>query len=279
MDNEDYQVSSEIFGEHDYVDTTKSAQERNYVVSRFNFIHSQCGVMMDADGDLDVARRNASQEKGSLEIEHMKSTVLDMVGLQIWRGALLLADWLIENHVNIPKDSVILELGSGVGLTSIVASMFFPVLCTDINRGDILGVIELNVKRNRHICRHPVDVLGLDFMSQEIPRDVVEHLPKVSVIIAADTVYDNTITEAFVKTIQKLLSYPPRKSVYIALEKRYVFTIADCDTVASCYEHFLECLANTKNVEYEEVPLDFPKYFEYDRVKELVLWKVSSVVK
>lgn len=61
----------------------------------------------------------------------MKSTVLDLVGLQIWRGSLMLADWLIHNHHSIlSSDSYILELGSGVGLTSIVASMFAPVFCT-----------------------------------------------------------------------------------------------------------------------------------------------------
>lgn len=72
------------------------------------------------------------------------------------------------------------------------------------------------------------------------------------------------------------MSKPPKRVVYIALEKRYVFTIADCDTVAPCYEHFIQCMKKLKNVSLEEVALDFPKYFQYDRVKELVLWKVTS---
>ncbi|XP_074034479.1 methyltransferase-like protein 22 [Leptinotarsa decemlineata] len=279
MDDEDNQVSSEIFEEYNYIDSTKQAHKLNYVVSKFNFILPEYGVTVDADGDLDVRRRNAEPPKSSIEIEHMKSTALDMVGLQLWRGALLLADWLIDNHKVIPKNSLVLELGSGVGLTSIVASTFFPVLCTDINRGDILGLIERNVKRNKNICRHRVEVLELDFMSSDIPDEIVRHLPNVSLIIAADTVYDDSITRAFMKTIQKLLSMSRRMSVYIALEKRYVFTLSDCDTAAPCYEFYLECLANMKNVKYEEVPLNFPKYFEYDRVKELVLWKLTSVVK
>lgn len=65
--------------------------------------------------------------------EHLKSTIIDMVGLQIWRGALLLADWLIHIHDTIAKDSCILELGSGVGLTSIIAAMYNPVFCTGKN--------------------------------------------------------------------------------------------------------------------------------------------------
>lgn len=68
----------------------------------------------------------------------------------------------------------------------------------------------------------------------------------------------------------------PSRSIYIALEKRYVFTITDSDTVAPCYDFFLDCLKNLKNVKMEEVELDFPQYFQYDRVKELVLWNISS---
>jgi len=33
-------------------------------------------------------------------------------------------------------------------------------------------------------------------------------------------IYDNTVTEAFVSTLKRLLSSPPGKTVYIALEKR-----------------------------------------------------------
>lgn len=65
-----------------------------------------------------------------LPIEHHQTTALDLVGLQIWRGALLLADWLLHNGGTFSKDSVLLELGSGVGLTSIIAAIFCPVVCT-----------------------------------------------------------------------------------------------------------------------------------------------------
>lgn len=63
-------------------------------------------------------------------VEHSKNTILELVGLQVWRGALLLADWLIHNSHKIPANKKILELGSGVGLTSIVASIYAPVICT-----------------------------------------------------------------------------------------------------------------------------------------------------
>ena len=56
--------------------------------------------------------------------------MLQLVGQQVWRGAFLLSDWLIHNRKYISKAGKLLELGSGVGLTGIVAGMFTPVVCT-----------------------------------------------------------------------------------------------------------------------------------------------------
>lgn len=63
------------------------------------------------------------------------------------------------------------------------------------------------------------------------------------------------------------------------MEKRYVFTIQHMDSVAPCYETFLGLLESVKadsKFRVEELPLDFPKYFTYERVKDLVLWRISS---
>ena len=55
---------------------------------------------------------------------------MKLVGLQLWRGAFLLADFILANP-DLFKDKIILELGSGVGLTSIIASSLAKkVICT-----------------------------------------------------------------------------------------------------------------------------------------------------
>lgn len=95
-------------------------------------------------------------------------------------------------------------------------------------------------------------------------------------------IYDDDVTAAFVSTIQKILNTKPPKTLYVVLEKRYVFTIEHMDSVAPCYETFLALLdkVKTDNIHstwtVEQLPLDFPKYFTYDRVKELVLWRITS---
>lgn len=55
--------------------------------------------------------------------EHKASTTLKLVGLQVWRGALILADFILHNN-DIFHDKNVLELGSGVGLTSIAAALY-----------------------------------------------------------------------------------------------------------------------------------------------------------
>lgn len=244
---------------------------------------SKDSIETDKDGDLIVERR----KKGVVEIEHLKSTKLDLVGLQIWRGALLLADYILHNEKKF-KNRKILELGSGVGLTSIVSSFYArEVVCTDINVGGLLNLIQANITRNSHL-KNPscnVVVTELDF---KVPYNnysdaLKEQLQDVEYVIAADVIYDDDITEAFVLTLENLLlELPKLKGVYIALEKRYVFTVEDMDSVAPSYEHFLRVFYRRNNRfgmtrwKLMQVPVNFPRYFEYEKIKDLVLLKISN---
>lgn len=101
-------------------------------------------------------------------------------------------------------------------------------------------------------------------------------------IFVFPVIYDDDLTAAFVSTVQKILNTQPPKTLYMVLEKRYVFTIEHMDSVAPCYETFLTLLdkVKTENAHstwnIKQLSLDFPKYFTYDRVKDLVLWEISS---
>ncbi|KAL1517244.1 hypothetical protein ABEB36_001033 [Hypothenemus hampei] len=272
-----YEITSELYDEFDYKSKSKPLINPKNAVSKFAFNLPEYNLT-DKEGDILVPRRNATEHDEELEIEHSVSTSLELVGLQIWRGSLLLADWLLHYGNTLCENEYILELGSGVGLTSIIASMFAPVICTDLNKGEIFNVIKANINRNKHYVKYPIEVMELDFMDKEIREDVKKFLPKVTTVIAADVVYDDHITEAFIKTVKELLSMPPQRSLLVALEKRYVFTIKDCDTCAPCYDYFLEKLQSLNDVEIEQVPSNFPQYFQYLRCKELVLWRISSKI-
>ena len=87
-------------------------------------------------------------------------------------------------------------------------------------------------------------------------------------------------------------------SSFFSLLYRYVFTLADLDTVAPMYAHFLEQLESELNLSPSssssnssimrtddgryvklnmyQVRTDFKQYFNYEKTKELVLWHISS---
>lgn len=230
-------------------------------------------ITYDNDGDLDIDR----QKEGRLIIEHYVSTRLQHVGLQVWRGALLLADYILSNP-DLFKNKVVLELGAGVGLTSIVASFLADeVICTDINVGEILTLIERNLMKNNMYTKSKVSIKELDFLNLQCPTFNETRIKEVDIILAADVIYDENITEGFVLTLAKLLNAGNPKVVYIALEKRYVFTTADMDTVAPMFEEFLKCIEKQSlNWSIKYLKIDFPQYFKYDRIRHMTLMKIEN---
>ncbi|XP_058833319.1 methyltransferase-like protein 22 isoform X2 [Topomyia yanbarensis] len=278
-------------GAYEQSDTSRDIFDRCTVHSNNVHDDSPCDkhqskstlLELDKDGDLILERRS----NGVIEIEHQQSTKLNLVGLQIWRGALLLADYILHNERKF-KNRKILELGSGVGLTSIVSSLFArEVICTDINVGGLLELINANVARNTHLknpnCNVTVTELDFTIRYEDYPDDLKKQLQDVEYVITADVIYDDNITEAFVLTIEDLLlELPKLKAIYIALEKRYVFTVEDVDSVAPSYEHFLRVFYRRNNRfgiarwKLMQVSLNFPRYFEYEKVKELILLKISN---
>lgn len=118
----------------------------------------------------------------------------------------------------------------------------------------------------------------LVFASGSAPR----FLSTDSVLIAFSVIYDDDITDEFIHTLAQILdpadyNVQRNKEIYIALEKRYVFTLSELDTSAPCYEYFLrtiEPLRVRNGWKMETISIDFPQYFEYGRVRDLVLLKL-----
>lgn len=111
-------VKSEIYGETDF-QPEKDASGK--VVSKFTFKYPSATVTIDKDGDFDLKRNVA--KSGCIQICHLEDTELSLVGMQVWRGSLLLSDYIFHRRHDL-KDKQILELGAGVGLTSIAAAIY-----------------------------------------------------------------------------------------------------------------------------------------------------------
>ncbi|KOC63947.1 Methyltransferase-like protein 22 [Habropoda laboriosa] len=275
-----YTVTSEIFTENKNAYIIKNGNAISNFIFKYPsyMIKPECFnniIIHDNDDDIDIDR----QQRGKLFIEHHISTELQYVGLQVWRGALLLADYILSNP-DLFKDKIVLELGAGVGLTSIIASFLAEkVICTDIDIKGILKLIRCNFMRNGVYVKSKVYIKELDFLNLQWPTFYEKRMNEATVILAADVIYDENVTEGFVDTLTKLLNSKTQKVVYIALEKRYVFTTVNMDVSAPMYEEFLGCIKKKQlNWHIEYIKIDFPQYFKYNRVKHMILMKIEMYI-
>ncbi|KAK3553100.1 hypothetical protein QTP86_031509, partial [Hemibagrus guttatus] len=281
---------------------------------------------LDEDGDLDVARKPAetvqdrqtahpvilSQTGGAIsddeeeeddvmdviKIEHTMATPLEDVGKQIWRGALLLSDFILSSPA-VFRGATVLELGAGTGLASIVAaSVAKTVYCTDVG-ADLLSMCQRNVRLNQHYTaasdERGVKVRQLDWTADDFLTDADSEFgwsedeisdlhDNTTVIIAADVCYDDDLTDALFRTLYRISSNLRHSSTaYISIEKRLNFTLRHMDVSCEAYDRFCRCLQQITQLGEKEtrftvspVSCSFPQFFQYERVNQLELWKVSA---
>ena len=150
----------------------------------------------------------------------------DGTGLNIWDGAILLANFL-ELHPDIVRGKRVLELGSGPGFVGIVAGLAgaSEVILTDL--AYCLPLMKENVERNTEAARSsgcqrmtcsvldwyspPSDSSQLGFVAGEAP----------DVILVADCVWLEELVAPLIRTIQAILICavsPPR--VIISYQRR-----------------------------------------------------------
>ena len=105
----------------------------------------------DSDGDL---VRPPGPSRDYVSIHHSLATSLDRCGEQVWRGSCLLADFILH-HEGLFSQACVLELGAGVGLTSIfLAKAGSQAIVTDVERS-ALDLVAKNLSSNGRILpRH-----------------------------------------------------------------------------------------------------------------------------
>ncbi|XP_058013279.1 methyltransferase-like protein 22 isoform X3 [Ahaetulla prasina] len=229
--------------------------------------------------------------------EHTMATPLEDVGKQVWRGAFLLADYILSKQ-DVFKGCTVLELGGGIGFVSIImAKAAKTVYCTDVGE-DLLSMCERNVALNKHITEptgSEIRVKKLDWQQDDFctdpedcfswsEKEIAELHDLTTVILAADVFYDDDLTDAFFKTLSRITSNLRNScTVYFSMEKRFNFTLRQMDVVCEAYNHFrstLEELLKTSNSEMryhlQPVELSFPQHIVYERIPQLELWKLRA---
>jgi len=214
-------------------------------------------------------------------IEHRLASSVDLVGLQLWRGAFLLGDFILANP-DLIKGKKVLELASGTGFTSVVAAGFAEsVIATDVDRDNIMDILRINGNKNSEFIGNmsKFNVMEIDFFWNSWPASITDYLNHCQVILVADVVYNQDITRNFFKTLIKILTLSP-KVTYIAIERRQHVDLSGA-VVAPNFQHFLEEIERMKstnpNIHVSRLEIDFAQCFSYSRVNELTLWRVESV--
>ncbi|KAM6965887.1 LOW QUALITY PROTEIN: methyltransferase-like protein 22 [Tautogolabrus adspersus] len=286
-------------------------------------------TLLDEDGDLDVThrpRRESSKTirelvcavilkhsdsvfheededdedeclKDFVKIEHTMATPLEDVGKQVWRGAFLLADFILSDPL-LFTGSTVLDLGAGTGLTSIVmATTAKTVYCTDVG-DDLLSMCERNVTLNRHLVEPTggeVRVRRLDWLQTDLctdgeeefswTEDEVSHLyDDTRFIMAADVCYDDDLTDGLFRTLYRLCStFNHPCTIFISMEKRLNFTLRHMDVSCEAYDHFRRRLSELNDLQdgrcsftVTQLQTDFNQFLIYERIQQLELWKVTS---
>ncbi|CAN8002426.1 unnamed protein product, partial [Ixodes hexagonus] len=251
-----------------------------------------CGgdLALDDDGDLAVPR---PKRRVTLQIDHFLSSTLEGVGLQandpvqnerwsqVWKASLLLSDFLLHHGSQVLSERGCLELGCGAGLCGLVAAAFADwVYCTDA-RDEVLALCERNLALNEAFHealgsgggRSRALVRRLDWAQgppvvAEPPRgpwdwgpEDMEGLGRVGVFLAADVVYDDSLTDHLFELLCCLATREDQL-VYIAQERRVNFSLSLLEVASPAHAHLCHWLDRLKDTGWRVDRLDtsFPQY-------------------
>ncbi|VDO96339.1 unnamed protein product [Soboliphyme baturini] len=222
-------------------------------------IHRVCLTLPDNWTSEDKRRTQAvaSNQRPCLTIDGYYGTTLEKVGLQVWKGSLLLSELAFARRQCLSCETV-LELGCGVGMAAIALAINGAnVFATDYD-SEVLEFCTRNIEKNASLfdpgnirvrrlnwrtfdpAKRPEATDHFDFTEDEWTKMI-----NCKFICAADALYDFKLNEALFSVITELCKFG-KKTIYFSLEKRLVFTAHSLGVSSPFYEHFEEWIWDMK---------------------------------
>lgn len=192
---------------------------------------------MDLKGQSDATFRIPNSNKDFIDIKiHVPAIRAQGLNLLPWASTYVLAGQLHnlgiqppqpDSNANIP----ILELGAGIGLVGMVASMLWHqrVILTDLK--PIVPGLTTNISLNAKLLDHykgsasagSLDWNEPDVLTLHDDTTISANETKASIIIAADTIYDDEHPEMLTRTIAKWLAPGLNSRVVIVYPLRVAY--------------------------------------------------------
>eukprot|EP00756_Hemistasia_phaeocysticola_P052275 Hpha_TRINITY_DN27489_c0_g1::TRINITY_DN27489_c0_g1_i1::g.193895::m.193895 len=235
--------------------------------------------------DVPTSSAGTTVKSASLKLLYKAGTSFSDVGLQIWRCSFLLTDYIAAwLPALLPSSGVVLELGAGVGLCGLAAAAAgADVWLTDSNEA-VLDNLEETVRVNALSDRVSVKRLDLLWEGIDGAKGALEQGGRgwreedvgttVDLIVAADVVFNNEVTEGFVSFLRRhFAGAAPAQACVLATDRR-VGQYLDRGQQHPL-DYFLECSALAG---LSAQPIDLrhvPQTVLYDRTPELQLWWVQ----
>lgn len=129
-------------------------------------------------------------------------------GLRTWQASLVLSEWILANRCHF-SSKIILELGSGAGLTGLVLLLKCKpdaVYLTDCHPSVLKALcdnVSLNLKskgktycEDKLLLKESINssiVKVFDIPWEDLSADFCQKLGHIDILVAADVVYDKTI--------------------------------------------------------------------------------------
>ncbi|XP_010538018.1 PREDICTED: methyltransferase-like protein 22 isoform X2 [Tarenaya hassleriana] len=270
-------------------------------------------------------RRSRFAHSFTLTIQHSITSTLRDVGLQVslspspfpcihdayvscgcvWKAELVLSDFVLHKMCTSSDfdGTVSLEIGCGTGLVGILLARVAKVVFLTDYGDEILDNCAQNVKINSPLLNPlaVVNVRELDWMGQwplqnslsdcKDPKRYswssldLEQVKSATFVYAADVIYKDDLTVALFSKIERLMSMGSKKVLYLALEKRYNFSMDEMEVVANGYACFRRNVREGQEEETKEAKLvgkriditEIPQYVKgYERGQDVELWEIRS---